>query len=155
MTTVASSVYAPGYSSDYVQGSEGRTDGIFYSANAIANILKAGQDGRSPASTTQSRWVHIGSVIASELGFLTTASTNGDTSGSDFTVQRDTLLDFAAATGSAPPANTASLSSNEKSWGAGFAILYDDRLQGFLQVTSTNRVKIKRTGVYAQVGVTR
>ena len=132
-----------------------RTDGIFYSANAIANILKAGQDGRSPASTTQSRWVHIGSVIASELGFLTTASTNGDTSGSDFTVQRDTLLDFAAATGSAPPANTASLTTAQKSWGAGFAILYDDRLQGFLQVTSTNRVKIKRTGVYAQVGVTR
>ena len=30
VTTVASSVYAPGYSSDYVQGSEGRTDGIFY-----------------------------------------------------------------------------------------------------------------------------
>ena len=112
-----------------------RTDGIFYSANAIANILKAGQDARSPSSTTQSRWVHIGSVIASELGFLTTASSGGDTSGSDFTVRRDTLLNFLAAQGSAPPSNTTTgLSSAQKTWGAGFAILYDDRLQGFLQV---------------------
>lgn len=30
VTTVAGSVYAPGYASDYVQGGEGRTDGIFY-----------------------------------------------------------------------------------------------------------------------------
>ena len=30
VTTVASSVYAPGYSTDYSQGGEGRTDGIFY-----------------------------------------------------------------------------------------------------------------------------
>ena len=30
VTTVASSVYAPGYASDYSQGGEGRTDGIFY-----------------------------------------------------------------------------------------------------------------------------
>ena len=30
VTTVASSVYAPGYSTDYIQGGEGRTDGIFY-----------------------------------------------------------------------------------------------------------------------------
>ena len=30
VTTVASSVYAPGYSTDYVAGGDGRTDGIFY-----------------------------------------------------------------------------------------------------------------------------
>ena len=30
VSTVASSVYAPGYVSDYVQGGEGRTDGFFY-----------------------------------------------------------------------------------------------------------------------------
>jgi hypothetical protein len=125
-----------------------RTDGIFYSANAIANILRSGQDARpGTQSSTQSRWVHIGSVIASELGFLTTASSGGDTSGMDFSVKRNTLLDFTPATGTPASANG--------SWGAGFAILFDDRLQGFLQVTNTNRVKIRRTGIYAQVGVTR
>ena len=30
VTTVASSVYAPGYFTDYIAGGEGRTDGIFY-----------------------------------------------------------------------------------------------------------------------------
>ena len=30
VSTVAGSIYAPGYSSDYSQGGEGRTDGIFY-----------------------------------------------------------------------------------------------------------------------------
>ena len=30
VTTVASSIYAPGYVTDYVAGGEGRTDGIFY-----------------------------------------------------------------------------------------------------------------------------
>ncbi len=129
-----------------------RTDGIFYSANAIANILRSGQDARpGTQSSTQSRWVHIGSVIASELGFLTTSSdgvaNGGDTSGMDFSVKRNTLLDFTPATGT--PAST------NGTWGAGFAILFDDRLQGFLQVTNTNRVKIRRTGIYAQVGVTR
>jgi hypothetical protein len=135
-----------------------RTDGIFYSANSIANILKSGKDDRTAAvrtgttdsasqSSTQSRWIHIGSVIASELGFLTTASSGGDTSGKDFTVNRNTVMDF-------KPASNSPIST-EGSWGSGFSILYDNRLQGFLQVTSTNRVKIKRTGIYTQVGVTR
>ena len=30
VSTVAGSIYAPGYATDYVQGGEGRTDGIFY-----------------------------------------------------------------------------------------------------------------------------
>ncbi len=125
-----------------------RTDGIFYSANSMANLLRSGKDARPGVqSSTQSRWIHIGSVIASELGFLTTASSGGDTSGMDFSVQKNALLDFSAATGI--PAAT------NGTWGTGFAILYDDRLQGFLQVTNTNRVKIRRTGIYAQVGVTR
>ncbi len=125
-----------------------RTDGILYSANAIANLLRSGQDARpGTQSSTQSRWMHIGSVIASELGFLTTASAGGDTSGMDFSVNRSTLMDFTAATGTPAAANG--------TWGTGFAILYDDRLQGFLQVTNTNRVKIRRTGIYAQVGVSR
>jgi hypothetical protein len=125
-----------------------RTDGIFYSANSMANLLRSGQDARpGTQSSTQSRWIHIGSVIASELGFLTTASAGSDTSGMDFSVNKNALMDFSAATGA--PAST------NGTWGTGFAILYDDRLQGFLQVTNTNRVKIRRTGIYAQVGVTR
>ena len=38
VTTVASSVYAPGYATDYVQGGEGRTDGIFYDTPSFSGL---------------------------------------------------------------------------------------------------------------------
>ncbi len=130
-----------------------RTDGILYSPNSIVNLLRSGLDGRATfagagQSTTQSRWVHIGSVIASELGFLTTASSGNNTTSMNFTVNRTTPIDFTAATGS-PNGDSAG------SWGSGLSILYDNRLQGLLQITTGAGVKIRRTGVYAQVGIAR
>jgi predicted porin len=38
VSTVAGSVYAPGYASDYVAGGEGRTDGIFYDSPNLAGF---------------------------------------------------------------------------------------------------------------------
>jgi hypothetical protein len=128
-----------------------RTNGVFYSANSIVNLLRAGNDGRANRtgqSLMQSRWIHVGSVIASELAFLASASAGSDTSGKNFTVNRNTIMDFEPATGT--PDNDSS-----GSWGAGLSILYDNRLQGLLQITTGAGVKIRRTGVYAQVGIAR
>jgi hypothetical protein len=129
-----------------------RTNGILYSPNAIVNLLRAGKDGRAGGGTgqssMQSRWVHIGSIIASELAFLMSASSGGDTSGLNFTVNRSTIMDFSAATG-------LSNSDTTGSWGSGLSVLYDNRLQGLLQITSGAAVKIRRSGVYAQVGIAR
>ena len=55
VTTVAGSVYAPGYSTDYSQGGEGRTEGIFYdtpnfsglSASLTLSPRKAIANGKS------------------------------------------------------------------------------------------------------------
>jgi hypothetical protein len=124
-----------------------RTDGIFYSANLITSVLRGGQDARSGDSNTQSRWIHNGSVIASELGFLITASNNGNFASGQYkpTIKRTTTMNFDPATGNGSDSDAAS-----KGWGAGLAILYDDRLSGFLQVTNTSTVKIRRTGIFNQ-----
>jgi hypothetical protein len=123
-----------------------RTDGILYSANMITSVLRGSSDNRSGDSNTQSRWIHNGSVIASELGFLITASNNGvNASGTTFTLKRNTTMDFNAATG-----NSTAGGAGDKGWGAGIGIFYDDRLSGFLQITNTNEVKIRRTGIFNQ-----
>ena len=38
VSTVAGSVYAPGYATDYVAGGEGRTDGIFYDSPNMGGL---------------------------------------------------------------------------------------------------------------------
>jgi hypothetical protein len=125
------------------------TDGIFYSANLMTAVLRGGADGRSGDSNTQSRWIHNGSVIASELGFLITASNDGSFASGQYkpTINRTTTMNFNAATGTGSASDAAS-----NGWGAGIAILYDERLSGFLQVTNTSEVKIRRTGVFNQEG---
>jgi Tfp pilus assembly protein PilX len=137
-----------------------RTDGIFYSANLIASLLRGTQDTRTGESSTQGRWIHNGSVIASELSFLIPAAPGTNTSGFPFTLKRTTNIDFNPGTTGTPggiDTNTAdggtiaSSPTTDGTWGPGFGIFYDDRLIGFLNVTNTNEVKIKRTGVFAQV----
>jgi hypothetical protein len=125
------------------------TDGIFYSANMITSVLRGGADARSGDSNTQSRWIHNGSVIASELGFLITASNNNSTAWGTYkpTIDRSTTMNFNAATGNGSASDAAG-----KGWGAGIGIFYDDRLSGFLQVTNTTAVKIRRLGIFNQAG---
>jgi hypothetical protein len=125
------------------------TDGIFYSANMMTSVLRGGADARAGDSNTQSRWIHNGSVIASELGFLITASNNGSFAAGTHkpTINRSTTMDFSAATGNGSASDAAG-----KGWGAGIGIFYDDRLSGFLQVTNTTEVKIRRAGVFNQEG---
>ena len=50
VTTVASSVYAPGYWTDYVAGGEGRTDGIFYDTPNFSGL--SGSVTLSPRKAT-------------------------------------------------------------------------------------------------------
>jgi hypothetical protein len=119
-----------------------RTDGLYYTANMIASMLRRNKDDRGSAiSSTQARWFHNGSVIASELGFLITGNAPG-TDTSRTTALRTTNIDFSPGTGSYGPTT---------GWGPGIGVFYDDRLNGFLQVLNAKPVKIKRTGVYAQV----
>jgi hypothetical protein len=101
-----------------------RTDGIFYSANTIATVLRKSPDRRSGASSTGARWIHNGSVIAADLGFLLT----GDSSTRDYNSDID-------------PAGTS---------GPAFGIFYDDRLVGLLQLANGNKVNLRRFGGYAQ-----
>jgi hypothetical protein len=116
-----------------------RTDGIYYSRYTIATILRWGRDHRndSNASSTQARWIHNGSVIAADLGFLITGQLSPDC---DCTNGRNRTLDFDAE----PNATQGTV-------GAGMTILYDDRLQGFLQLESANEVRLLRSGGYTQV----
>jgi hypothetical protein len=123
-----------------------RTDGIFYSANMISSTLRGTLDARdSGDSAIQSRWVHNGSVIASELGFLITANTQQGTVtvGKKLVADRTDLQNFAPGSGVPDGSNLAS-------WG-GMSVIYDDRLVGLLQVQNTKSVVIKRTGVFTQV----
>jgi hypothetical protein len=102
-----------------------RTDGIFYSANTIATVLRKNRDRRSDtASSTGARWIHNGSVIAADLGFLLT----GDSTTRSYNSQID-------------PAGTS---------GPAFGIFYDDRLVGLLQLANGNKVNLRRFGGYAQ-----
>jgi hypothetical protein len=102
-----------------------RTDGIFYSANTIATVLRKNRDRRSDAaSSTGARWIHNGSVIAADLGFLLT----GDSNTRGYNSQID-------------PAGTS---------GPAFGIFYDERLVGLLQLANGNKVNLRRFGGYAQ-----
>lgn len=114
-----------------------RTDGIFYSPHGIFALARyyAEQNG-GVESSTQSRWIHNGSVIASELGFLLTG--NVTKSAKQFTTNKSDAVDFS-------PATTGGFK------GPGMGILYDDRLVGLLGIGNTGTVQLNRTGSFVQV----
>jgi hypothetical protein len=143
-----------------------RTDGIFYSPHGIFSLARSYQntwvqtDTASVAlasrANTGGRWIHNGSVVAAELGFLITADYKraaSDTSaaapftdanlGGDHVHQKyanrnPTMVNFLGNT-------------TEKNVGPAMGIYYDERLAGFLKLTSGVPVQIQRTGGYQQV----
>jgi hypothetical protein len=143
-----------------------RTDGIFYSPHGIFSLARSYKDkwvqtddpttAMNDRSNTGGRWIHNGSVVAAELGFLITSDykrVSSDTSaaapftdenlGGDHVHQKyanrnSTLVNFLE-------------NPTEKNVGAAMQIFYDERLAGFLNLTSGVPVQIQRTGGYRQV----
>lgn len=121
-----------------------RTDGIFYSGHAIFALTRYYKDlawDSDNISEMQGRWIHNGSVIAAELGFLMT----GDIPRGNVAFNQKgfgTITNFAKVSASQTASDTD---------GAGLTILYDDRLSGLLQIESGKPVRIRRSGIFTQV----
>jgi type II secretory pathway pseudopilin PulG len=115
-----------------------RTDGIFYSPHSIFALARYYQNANGGSeSSTQSRWIHNGSVISSSLGFLLTG--NVLESKKQFTTNKTDKMDF-----------TPALSGSFK--GPGMGIFYDDRLVGLLGITGASSVRLNRVGTFTQTG---
>jgi Tfp pilus assembly protein PilX len=142
-----------------------RTDGIFYSPHGIFSLARSfkdtwvqtdvAADALASRSNTGGRWIHNGSVVAAELGFLITGDYKrvaSDTSaaapftdenlGGDHVKQKyanrnPKLINFLA-------------NPSEKNVGPAMGIFYDERLAGFLNLTSGVPVQIQRIGGYQQ-----
>jgi hypothetical protein len=117
-----------------------RTDGMFYSRNSLFCVARYYQDQLSRSdkiSNTQARWIHNGSVLSFELGFLLTGDVTN--SASQFTTIRNTPIDFTPAV--SPATNK----------GPSMGVFYDDRLSGILGLTGGG-LEIRRTGVFSQTG---
>jgi Tfp pilus assembly protein PilX len=115
-----------------------RTDGIFYSTHGIFTLARSYQNTwQNARSTNEGRWIHNGSVIAAELGFLVTGDYTG---GADqrFTVNNTAPLNFDPSP--AIPNNA----------GPAMGIIFDERAVGFLQVQSGNAVRLRRIGAFSQ-----
>jgi Tfp pilus assembly protein PilX len=149
-----------------------RTDGIFYSAHGIYSLARSFSDkwadttdaatALAQRSNTEGRWIHNGSVVAAELGFLITgdytdASVNtGATifpetlkTGSHgqlmhYTTRRNKVVDFNSQ-------ESYSGTGSAFNGGPSMGIFYDERLAGFLNLTSGVPVQIQRIGGYQQV----
>jgi hypothetical protein len=115
-----------------------RTDGIFYSPHGIFALARYYQNQIGGVeSSTQSRWIHNGSVISSSLGFLLTG--NVLESKKQFTTNKTDKMDFT-------PAVTGGFK------GPGMGIFYDDRLVGLLGITGASTVRLNRIGTFTQTG---
>jgi hypothetical protein len=116
-----------------------RTDGIFYSPQAIFGLVRSRLGGSNGANTTgtQGRWVHNGSIISYELGFLAPGPL-GDNETPLYSTSTNKLIDFATAN----PASPTTI-------GPGMGLYYDKRMAGFLGIESGIEVKIKPIGGYA------
>jgi Tfp pilus assembly protein PilX len=156
-------------SSTTLQAGPLRTDGIFYSPHGIFSLARSFKnswvqtDTASTALTDRSntggRWIHNGSVVAAELGFLITGDykrvasdtsaaapftdvlvdgTSGNHVHQKYANRNPTLINFLA-------------NPTEKNIGPAMGIYYDERLAGFLNLTSGVPVQIQRTGGYQQV----
>ncbi len=119
-----------------------RTDGLLYSANSLFAVARFYMDQRTsaaggPLSNTQARWLHHGSLLSFELGFLLTG--NAEKGAAQFTVNRATPIDFTPATATTD-------------WQAGPAmgVFWDERLSGLLGLGG-KQMSISRGGVFTQV----
>ena len=116
------------------------TDGIFYSPQAIFGLVRGRLGGGLGANSTstQGRWIHNGSILSYELGFLTPGLL-GNTA-----AQTTQIATMPVSFG---PADT---SANAKN-GPGMGLYYDDRLRGLLKIDAVAGVRIKPSGGYTQV----
>jgi hypothetical protein len=127
-----------------------RTDGIFYSPMAIFGVVRNTLADTTAkfvppnvaaiaTSNTNGKWIHNGSMISYELGFLAPGNYTG-------TFQQ-------TATVETPLANFGPLPTpvSTSTAGPGLRLLYDKRLAGFLGLDAGLEVKIKPVGGYAQV----
>jgi hypothetical protein len=116
------------------------TDGIFYSPQAIFGLVRGRLGGGLGANTTstQGRWIHNGSILSYELGFLTPGLL-GNTA-----AQTTQIATMPVSFG---PADT---SANNKN-GPGMGLYYDERLRGLLKIDAVAGVRIKPSGGYTQV----
>lgn len=119
-----------------------RTDGLLYSANSLFSVARFYSDRRTnqtdgPLSNTQARWIHHGSLLSFELGFLLTG--NAEKSTSDFTVKRSTAIDFTPGT-----------STEDFNRGPAMGVFWDERLTGLLGLGGKT-MSISRGGAFTQV----
>jgi hypothetical protein len=121
-----------------------RTDGLLYSANSLFAVARFFADQRGTVSAasisnTQARWLHHGSLLSYELGFLLTGNATNSTS--QFTVNRTDAIDFTPAD-----------SSSGGGWNKGPAmgVFWDERLVGLLGFGGKT-MSVSRGGVFTQV----
>jgi hypothetical protein len=116
-----------------------RTDGLLYSPNSLFCVARFYRDQNGGAiSTTQGRWLHHGSLLSFELGFLLTG--NVTKGAAIFTVNRPDAIDF-----------TPGVSADSYNRGPAMGVFYDERLSGILGLTGST-LEIRRTGVFSQAG---
>jgi Tfp pilus assembly protein PilX len=131
-----------------------RTDGLLYTKNGIYGVARYYADRRGGSvttggydgaiSSTQSRWIHNGSVIASNLGFLITGFV--ENSSATFTQTKTNDADKPAV--DFRPAPIAD-STGSNQLGPAMGIFYDERLSGFLGINNDQPLQVKRFGGFA------
>jgi hypothetical protein len=122
-----------------------RTDGMLYSPNAVFCVARYRKDNSTgTGSNTQARWLHHGSLLSFELGFLLTG--DATKTNDKFTVNRTTLMDHVAAS-----ATTNSTTNSLLNYAPSMGVYYDERLAGLLGFAG-GALEIRRTGVFSQTG---
>lgn len=122
-----------------------RTDGMLYSPNSVFCVARYRRDnGTGNVSSTQARWIHHGSLLSFELGFLLTGDVSPNAGTDTFTVNRTTIMDHA-------PAVAGTTSPTYNNYAPSMGVLYDERLRGLLGFNG-GALEIRRTGVFSQVG---
>ncbi len=122
-----------------------RTDGMLYSPNAVFCVARYRQDNSSATSSNnQARWIHHGSLLSFELGFLLTGDSR--TLSDPFATNRTTIMNHTPAT-----TTTAGTGSGAINYAPSMGVFYDERLAGLLGFAG-GAMEIRRTGVYAPVG---
>jgi Tfp pilus assembly protein PilX len=115
-----------------------RTDGIYYSTHGIFTLARSYQNTwQNARSTNEGRWIHNGSVIAAELGFLVTGDYTGNLNAA-FTYNNTATVNFDPSPSS--PQNA----------GPAMGIFFDERAVGFLEVQSGRKVRLRRVGSFTQ-----
>jgi hypothetical protein len=125
-----------------------RTDGMFYTKNGLFGVARYYTDVRNTTtpvvSSTQSRWLHNGSVIASDLGFLITGYV--ENSSSTFTSNRGPNAVAEPSIDFRPSPKADNTGSNQI--GPAMGVFYDERLSGFLSINNDQAVEVQKYGGY-------